>query len=254
VRRREPGSLPYALKRFKYNSHYWVLKFLSAADPPLRILDVGTANGYLGAILKNSGHSLVGVEQDLAAAEQARPHYDAFHVVDIESFEFPYREEFDFILFADVLEHARDPIRVLRQALPTLKRTGELIISLPNVANIVIRLSLLMGRFDYCERGILDRTHLRFFTLSALRKMIQEASCRILEVAPTPLPVQLVFPISEGRIFDPFHEMHYLLVKSWKTLFAYQFVVRAVPEIAPRGSAGEVMGEADDTSKTSSRR
>ena len=232
MRRKEPGSLPYALKRFKYNSHYWVLKFLSAAERPLRILDVGTADGYLGAILKNSGHSLVGVEQDVAAAEQARPYYDCLHVVDIESFEFPYREEFDFVLFADVLEHVRDPIGVIQRSLPTLKKTGELIISLPNVANIVIRLSLLVGRFDYCERGILDRTHLRFFTLSGLKKMMQEASCRILEVAPTPLPVQLVVPMSKRRIFDPFHEAHYFLVQLWETLFAYQFVVRAVPENA----------------------
>jgi 2-polyprenyl-3-methyl-5-hydroxy-6-metoxy-1,4-benzoquinol methylase len=230
VRRPDPGSPPYALKRFKYNSHYWVLKFLSATQRPLRILDVGTANGYLGAILKAQGHSLVGLEEDAAAAQQARPYYDCFHVADVESFEFPYWEEFDFILFADVLEHVRDPIRVLQRCLPTLKKTGELIISLPNVANIVIRLSLLTGRFDYYERGILDKTHLRFFTLSAIRKMIQQASCRVLEVAPTPLPVQLVVPISERSIFSPFHEAHYFLVKSWKTLFAYQFVVRAAPE------------------------
>jgi len=239
VKQQEPGSLPYALKRFKYNSHYWVLKFLSAAERPLRILDVGTADGYLGAILKNRGHSLVGVEQNVAAAEHARPYYDCLYVADIESFEFPYLEEFDFILFADVLEHVKDPIRVLRRSLPTLKKTGELIIALPNIANIVIRLSLLAGRFDYYERGILDRTHLRFFTLSGLKKMVQEASCRILEVAPTPLPLQLVLPISERRIFDPFHEAHYFLVQLWKTLFAYQFVVRAAPESAPNGSDGK---------------
>ena len=232
MRRQESRSPHYSLKRFKYNSHYWVLKFLSAAGHPLRILDVGTADGYLGAILKDRGHSLVGVEQDLAAAERARPYYDTFHVADVENFEFPYRDEFDFILFADVLEHVRDPILVLRRSLLTLKQSGELIVSLPNVANIVIRLSLLAGRFDYCERGILDRTHLRFFTLSGLKRMMREASCRILEVAPTPLPVQLVIPMSERMIFGPFHEAHYFLVRLWKTLFAYQFVVRASPNIA----------------------
>ena len=237
--RPEPRSLPYALKRFKYNSHYWVLKFLSAAEPPLRILDVGTADGYLGAILKNRGHSLVGVEQDIAAAERARPYYDSFHVADVEHFEFPYRDEFDFILFADVLEHVRDPIRVLQRSLPTLKKSGELIISLPNIANIVIRLSLLTGRFDYCERGILDRTHLRFFTLAGIKKMIQEASCRIIEVAPTPLPVQLVVPLSGKKIFAPLHEAHYFVVQSWKTLFAYQFVVRAVPAITANDAPGK---------------
>jgi len=230
VRRPDPGSPPYALKRFKYNSHYWVLKFLSSAQRRLRILDVGTANGYLGAILKTQGHSLVGLEKDPAAAQRARPYYDCFHVADVENFEFPYREEFDFILFADVLEHVRDPIRVLQRSLPTLKKNGELIISLPNVANIVIRLSLLAGRFDYYERGILDKTHLRFFTLSGIKKMIQQASCQMLEVAPTPLPVQLVVPMSERSVFSPVHEAHYLLVKLWKTLFAYQFVVRAAPE------------------------
>src|SRR5207244_461166 len=95
--------------------------------------------------------------------------------------------------------------------------------------NIVIRLSLLAGRFDYCDRGILDRTHLRFFTLSSLRKMMQEASYRVLEVVPTPLPFQLVTSIMEHKIFVPFHEAHYLLVRLWKTLFAYQFVVKAAP-------------------------
>jgi 2-polyprenyl-3-methyl-5-hydroxy-6-metoxy-1,4-benzoquinol methylase len=225
----ESESPRYQLKPFKYNSHYWVLKFLSAAVPPLRILDVGTADGYLGAILKERGHSIVGIEQDVAAAERARYFYDSFHVASIEDFDFPYQEEFDFILFADVLEHLKDPALVLRRAQPALKKTGEVIVSIPNVANIVVRLSLLAGRFDYYDRGILDRTHLRFFTLSSLRKMLQEASYRVVEVAPTPLPVQLVVPVSGNKHFAALHEAHYLLVRLWKTLFAYQFVVKAVP-------------------------
>jgi 2-polyprenyl-3-methyl-5-hydroxy-6-metoxy-1,4-benzoquinol methylase len=225
----ESESPRYKLKPFKYNSHYWVLKFLSAAVPPLRILDVGTADGYLGAILKERGHSIVGIEQDVVAAERARYFYDSFHVASIEDFDFPYQEEFDFILFADVLEHLKDPALVLRRALPALKKTGEVIVSIPNVANIVIRLSLLAGRFDYCDRGILDRTHLRFFTLSSLRKMMQEASYRVLKVAPTPLPVQVVVPLSGNKLFASLHEAHYLLVRLWKTLFAYQFVVKAAP-------------------------
>lgn len=225
----EPQSPRYKLKCFKYNSHYWVLRFLARAAPPLRILDVGTADGYLGGILKKRGHSIVGIEQDILAAERARYFYDSFHLANIEDFDFPYREEFDFILFADVLEHLKDPTFVLQRARPALKKTGEIIVSVPNIANFVIRLSLLAGRFDYCDRGILDRTHLRFFTLSSLRKMMQEASYRVLEVAPTPLPVQLVVPLSENKLFAWLHEIHYLLVRLWKTLFAYQFVVKAAP-------------------------
>jgi len=223
----KPGR--YGLKSFKYSSHYWVLKLLSAESGPLRILDVGTSDGYIGAMLQGRGHYVVGIERHGETAEKARQHYDSFHVGDIEQFEFPYREEFDYILFADILEHLRDPTTVLRRSLPSLRESGKIIVSVPNIANFVIRLCLLFGRFDYMDRGILDTTHLRFFTLTSLKKMMLEASCRIIEVVPTPLPVQTVFPVTEKRVFAPLHEAHYALVRLWKTMFAYQFVVKAAP-------------------------
>ena len=162
------AALPYQFKDFKYNSHYRILNILARDHRQLRILDVGTADGYLGAILKAQGHWLAGVEREGEAAERARVHYDDFHCADLESFDFPYGAEFDYILFADVLEHLRDPEAVLKRALTCLKVGGAVIVSVPNVANLVMRLSLLCGRFDYAERGILDRTHLRFFTLASL--------------------------------------------------------------------------------------
>lgn len=220
----------YRLKRFKYNSHYWILRFLSRAPRPSRILDVGAADGYLGAILKRDGHDLVGVEGDPRLAEQARPHYRTIHCADLEKFDFPYRSEFDYVLLADVLEHLRDPAAVLRRVLPCLKPGGELIISLPNVAHLFVRLSLLLGRFDYSDRGILDRGHLRFFTLAAIRRLMEQVSCRIVELQPTAAPVQLVFPWSDRPSFAPVHETHFLAVRCWRTLLAYQFVMRAVPE------------------------
>jgi 2-polyprenyl-3-methyl-5-hydroxy-6-metoxy-1,4-benzoquinol methylase len=220
----------YRLKQFKYNSHYWILQFLSEAAKPACILDVGTADGYLGAILRRAGHDLVGVEGDPQLAEKARAQYRALHCVDIEDFDFPYRREFDYILLADVLEHLRDPAAVLRRVLPCLKQNGELIISLPNVAHLFVRLSLLLGRFEYSDRGILDRGHLRFFTLTAIEQMMRQASCRILELRPTAAPVQLVFPRSDQPRFAFLHELHFLAVRSFRTLLAYQFVLRAAPE------------------------
>jgi 2-polyprenyl-3-methyl-5-hydroxy-6-metoxy-1,4-benzoquinol methylase len=233
IRARE-DQRSYSLKQFKYNSHYWILHFLSKARKPSRILDIGAADGYLGAILRRGGHCLVGIESDLRLAEQARTHYEVLHSVDVESFDFPYRGEFDYILLADVLEHLRDPLAVLRRASSCLSPDGELIISLPNVAHLFVRLSLMLGRFEYQDRGILDRTHLRFFTLASLRQMMQEASCRIVELQPTPAPVQLVLPWTDQPIFDPIHGLHFLSVKCCKTLLAYQFVLRAVPESAER--------------------
>ena len=226
----------YTFKPFKYSSHYWVLKMLSDEKRALSILDVGTSTGYLGRILKQNGHCVVGVENHGAWAEAAKPHYDRFYEADIERFEFPFRKEFDCVLFADVLEHVRDPTAVVRRALPALKKTGHVIVSVPNIANIVIRLSLLIGRFDYMERGILDRSHLRFFTLRSSRALLQGVGCQIIEITAAPLPIQLVFPVTERGIFIPFHEAHYSLVRIWKTMFAYQFVLKARPGLSPRVS------------------
>lgn len=219
----------YAFKSFKYSSHYWILKKLEQERKPLRILDVGCAAGYLGKSLREKGHHVIGVESDAAAAETARPYYAAFHLADIETFAFPYRREFDYILFADVLEHLRDPWEVLRRAIPALRDSGRIIISVPNVANWTIRLSLLFGKFDPRERGILDKTHLHFFTLRTLTRTMNQVFCRVLDVTPTPVPVQLVLPFTERKSFAPLHALHYGLTLCWKTLFAYQFVVTAAP-------------------------
>jgi SAM-dependent methyltransferase len=219
----------YEFKPFKYSSHYWILNALRDEKEPVRILDVGTASGYLGKIWRRSGHYVAGIEYDAAAAEKAREYYDAFQVADVESFAFPYRREFDYIVFADVLEHLRDPAAVLRRCLPALKDSGKIIISVPNIANWIIRLGLLFGKFDYMDRGILDRTHLRFFTMRSLKELMSEVSCEVLDAIPTPLPVQLVLPFTESNVFVPLHEAHYALTCCWKTLFAYQFVILAAP-------------------------
>jgi SAM-dependent methyltransferase len=239
----------YEFKPFKYSSHYWILNALRREKAPVRILDVGTAGGYLGKVWSAAGHSVTGIEYDAAAAEKARGYYDAFQVADIESFEFRWRREFDYIVFADVLEHLRDPAAVLERCIPALKESGKFIISVPNIANWVIRLSLLFGKFDYMERGILDRTHLRFFTMSSLDQLMREVSCNVLDSIPTPLPVQLVLPFTAGKRFELLHEAHYALTRCRKTLFAYQFVIvaapchRAVSEPSEEGPASEAFAE-----------
>ena len=223
----------YEFKPFKYSSHYWILNALRREKGPVKILDVGTASGYLGKIWRSSGHYVAGIEFDAATAEKARQYYDTFQVADVESFAFPYRQEFDYIVFADVLEHLRDPAAVLRRCIPALKETGKIIISVPNIANWVIRLGLLFGKFDYMDRGILDRTHLRFFTMRSLKRLMSEVSCEVLDAIPTPLPVQLVLPSTGSNVFAPLHEAHYALTRCWKTFFAYQFVIVATPRRSP---------------------
>lgn len=231
----------YAFKNFKYSSHYWILKQLEQEREPVRILDVGCASGYLGKILREKGHHVTGIEGDAAAAGEAAPYYDVLHLDDIESFSFPYRREFDYILFADVLEHLRDPASILRRSIPALADSGKVIVSVPNIANWIIRLSLLFGKFDPADRGILDKTHLHFFTLRTLRKMMSEVSFRVLDVTPTPVPLQLILPFTEASVFAPLHALLYGLTRSWKTIFAYQFVITAAPCGQTSRPAGEPM-------------
>ena len=220
---------PYQFKPFPYSSHYWIVNVVDRERQPVRILDVGTASGYLGKVWRKKGHAVTGIEFDPVLAQHAADYYDAFEIADLESFDFPYRREFDYIVFADVLEHLRDPAAVLRRCIPALKESGKIIVSVPNIANWVIRLSLLFGKFDYADRGILDRTHLRFFTLGSIGRLMAEVSCDVLEVIPTPLPVQLVLPITSRKFFVPLHEVQYALTRCWKKLFAYQFVIVAAP-------------------------
>lgn len=247
----QPGKSesPYEFKPFKHSSHDWIVKALDRERKPVRILDVGTASGYLGKIWSEKGHFVMGIECDATVAEQARNYYNAFEVADIETFAFPYRREFDYIVFADVLEHLRDPLAVLLRCIPALKESGKIIISVPNIANLVIRLSLLLGKFDYMDRGILDRTHLRFFTLRSVKQMMARASCNILDVIPTPLPVQILFPFTENKLFQPLHEVLYALTCGWKTMFAYQFVITAAPSFPFAPSYSEEASHDERTMK-----
>ena len=227
MRKELKGPQPYRLKHFKYSSHYWILKFLSEERRPLKILDVGAADGYLGAILKDQGAYVVGVERDDLLAQSARPIYDRFYHADIESFEFPDRDEFDFVIFGDVLEHVRDPAAVLRKSVPTLKKGGAIIVSTPNIANIIVRINLLFGRFEYNNRGILDRTHLRFFTLRSVKRLLGDSGLKIDAIAAAPVPLQLVMPLTQRKPFAVLHALNYLITLILKPLFGYQFVIRA---------------------------
>ena len=120
-----------------------------------------------------------------------------------------FKEPFDVMIFGDVLEHLKNPLAVLRQLATSLKEDGAIIISLPNIANIYVRLSLLVGRFDYQERGILDRTHLRFFTRKTFCRFLQDAGLEAEELTATPIPLPLVVQQRyQGAVFAALHAMN----------------------------------------------
>jgi 2-polyprenyl-3-methyl-5-hydroxy-6-metoxy-1,4-benzoquinol methylase len=155
-----------------------------------RVLDVGCGAGVFGARLRPLGNTVWGVDSAADIAPAATQRLDRFMLADITDHarigELLDGERFGVIVFADVLEHLPDPVGTLRSYLRFLEPGGRVLISVPNIAVWNVRLSLLRGRFEYTPTGTLDRTHLRFFTRSALNRALLEAGLQLetLDVNP----------------------------------------------------------------------
>lgn len=146
------------------------------------VLDVGCAAGDTASMLTDRGCRVSGVDIDATAAEPAREVLDELVIADIDRSplsEHFKAESFDAVIFGDVLEHLSDPWAALRDATTLLRPGGRVLVSIPNVAHAAVRLSLLGGRWDYTQTGLLDRTHLRFFTLDGVCELIESADLTI---------------------------------------------------------------------------
>jgi SAM-dependent methyltransferase len=158
---------------------------VAALVPPCcrRVLEVGCGEGLLGGLLRRRGHRVTGLECVPEAAERARARLDLVVTSDVEAGSLPFEpSSFDAVVFADVLEHLVDPWRVLREASALLSPQGVVVASIPNVQNLDVIRRLLTGRFEYCERGLLDRGHLRFFTLRSIHGLFAQAGLTIRHV------------------------------------------------------------------------
>ena len=139
-----------------------------------RILDVGCGAGALCAALRSAGASyLAGVELEPRAAAAAREVVDALVEGSILDCPLPFAQgEFDWLVFADVLEHLPDPDRVLERCLPYLACDGHVVVSVPNTRFYLVLLRLIADRWAYTDSGVRDRTHLRIFTRGSLLRML----------------------------------------------------------------------------------
>ncbi|PYT05283.1 MAG: glycosyltransferase/methyltransferase, partial [Acidobacteria bacterium] len=139
--------------------------------------------------------------------------------------------QYDAIIFGDVLEHLHNPGVVLEKLSRLLKPGGKILLSLPNIANIWIRISLLMGRFNYSRLGILDETHLRFFTLKTAKQLATDSGLDVISTGVTPIPLPLILPsTSQGRPLRFLHIINWGLTKLRKTLLGYQFILVCRPK------------------------
>jgi 2-polyprenyl-3-methyl-5-hydroxy-6-metoxy-1,4-benzoquinol methylase len=222
------ASSPYQSKKSDlYSSHSVILR-LAGEGKGRRLLDVGAAHGYLAEALGTQGFRVTGIEADSVLAKEAAKHCEEIFVLDLDGPLPTFAEPFDIIIFGDVLEHLKDPLVVLRTLSANLRDTGAVIISLPNIANIYARLSLLLGRFDYQDRGIFDRTHLRFFTRKTFRQFLSDAGLQVDLLTTTPIPLPLVVPQRyQGALFQTIHKLNAWLARTWQTLFGYQLLAVA---------------------------
>ncbi len=159
------------------------LNIISDIIPPSSaVLDIGAGNGLLALLFREKKKSIIidGVEKNEHAARLASPYYRYFFTGGGQDYFTQVRDiQYNFIILADVIEHLFDPLALLKQLTIFLPANSKIILSVPNVAFGSVRLSLLNGRFDYADSGLLERTHLRFFTLKSLQDLFSRASLNI---------------------------------------------------------------------------
>lgn len=182
-----------------------------------RLLDVGCAEGVLAyeAKKKYNLEAAVGIEFIERAAEIAGTKLDRVLSGDIEQmkFDFPKRY-FDCIICADILEHLKNPWKELIRLKEILDDKGVMIISMPNLRHIIPILKIIFNRFEYTDSEILDRTHLRFFTLHTMKKMFDDCGLRIENISSNrsvSLKFRLANVITLG-LFKPFSVYQYIFL------------------------------------------
>ncbi|PKM12129.1 MAG: hypothetical protein CVV13_06490 [Gammaproteobacteria bacterium HGW-Gammaproteobacteria-3] len=221
----------FAINTEETNSSH--AQLLARIAPGSRVLELGCATGYLSEILtRQKNCRVVGVEIDPEAAERARAFCEQVLVADLDNEDLSAAladRKFDVLLCADVLEHLKHPAQVLVKLKPYLAPNGRLLASVPNVAHASIRLELLQGHFDYETLGLLDETHLHFYTRDSLINMLMDAgfACydidyTIHDMADEAIAEHLATMGLEAsaQVLERFHKDDAL---------AYQFVVEALP-------------------------
>jgi glycosyltransferase involved in cell wall biosynthesis len=219
-------SLPKPPATHPCSAYANILEQLSKR-PPLRILELGCGEGLLSAQLQRAGHTVVGIEKEDQAADKAAARGVQVIRADLETFDFRTLDQpFDLVIAVDILEHLRNPDEVLMRAVKALQSDGSVILDVPNVANIVVRLLLLMGYFPYGGQGILDRTHVNFFTMRSALEMVRQSGLKVQDVTVTPLPLPRVFPrFSKTWIGRIAYRALISLTRVFRTLFGYQFLI-----------------------------
>ena len=220
-----PQNHAYEIKTSADSSHGVLLRQLSKKSP-CRVLDVGCSDGALGERIRALGHVVVGI--DVECHELVKGRLDNFIQADLDQgLPKDIPGLFDVVLCADVVEHVRQPDVLLNELRAVVAPGGSVLVSIPNFGHWYPRVRTMFGLFDYDRRGILDRTHVRFFTHRSFKRLAQNAGYSVQRVACTGFPFDV---LSRGNtkipkfIVAPLRLIDMALVKLRPPFFAYQFI------------------------------
>jgi glycosyltransferase involved in cell wall biosynthesis len=216
----------YALKIGYDSPHTATLELVPAG---VKVLDLGCAGGYMGALLRReSGCHVTGVDMFPLGANIT---LDDFIKHDLNA-GIPDVNIADYrrVLLLDVIEHLAAPEAFLDQLRDSMKYCTEtkVIISTPNIGFLIIRLMLLFGQFNYGKRGILDITHKRLFTFSSLRRLLEQRGFQITESRGIPAPFPLA--VGDNGLSRLLLAVNNACLRLLPSLFSYQILVVAEPK------------------------
>lgn len=217
-----PNPSEYGLKQEEGSSHQTIIRLI-AEMPPGKVLDVGCSSGLLSSQIRALGHYVVGLDDHEEPGVRER--VDDFHVADLDHGLPSIGSDFDIVIAADVIEHVRRPEALLAEMAGKLSVDGRLIISTPNFGHWYPRARVAVGAFDYDRRGILDETHLRFFSRRGLMRTFRRAHLRVESLDYSGLPFTVLQSgAQQGTSGRALSKVDRALVKARPTLFGYQFI------------------------------
>jgi 2-polyprenyl-3-methyl-5-hydroxy-6-metoxy-1,4-benzoquinol methylase len=211
------------------SSHAIILGWLAGREPG-SVLDLGCSGGLLSERIRAQGHRVIGV--DVLEIDGVRDRVDLFLQADLDRGlpdDVTAGGPYDVVVCADILEHVRDPERVLQEIHGLLTPGGVLIASVPNFGHFYARLRTLLGLFDYDQRGVLDNGHVRFFMRSGLMRRFRAAGYAVVRQEATGLPLDVLTGDSK-KLRRVLRVLDRALVRARPQLFGYQFVSMCAPE------------------------
>ena len=213
------------------NSHSFVVQLVGSGK---RVLELGAASGYVSEVLRSRGNHVTAVEYDATCAEELASRADEVLITDLDWLTFVNDlrgKTFDVIVAGDVLEHTTRADLILRQLRYLLAPNGYVVVTLPHIAHGDVRLALLDGRFPYSDTGLLDRTHLRFFTRELVREFFVSNGFEIGEMYGTTAPLGTT---ELGIDLTTYPSEIVRTIMEAPDSDVYQFVVKALPaELLP---------------------